>query len=60
MLDHLILAGRLRSIRLAGQSVGTGIEDRPWKLGLWYDVLGWLSIMGMLWSAWMFPCGVVE
>lgn len=60
MLDHLTLSVRLRSIRQSSQAVGSGTDDRPWRIGLWYDVLGLLAIWGMLWSAWIMPCGVLE
>lgn len=60
MLDHLTLARRLRQIRASSQAVGHGIDDRPWHLGLWYDILGLLAIWGMLWAAWVMPCGVLE
>lgn len=60
MLDTYRLSQRLREIRSAGQAVGYGTEDRPWCIGLWYDVLGLLAILGMLWAAWCVPCGVLE
>lgn len=60
MIDHLTLARRLRAIRTSSQAVGHGTDDRPWTLGLWYDVLGLLAMLGILWSAWVFPCGVLE
>jgi len=60
MLDHLTLARRLRVIRASSQAVGSGTDDRPWTLGLWYDVLGLLALLGMLLAAWVFPCGVLE
>lgn len=60
MRDHLILARRLRAIRASSQAVGSGTDDRPWTLGLWYDVLGLLAIWGMLWAVWCMPCGVLE
>lgn len=60
MLDTYRLSQRLREIRRAGQAVGSGIEERVWSLGLWYDVLGLMAILGMLLAAWCFPCGVLE
>lgn len=59
-MDNLTLARRLRQIRASSQAVGSGTDDRPWNVGLWYDVLGLLALLGMLWAAWIAPCGVLE
>lgn len=60
MIDHMILARHLRQIRASSQAVGSGLDDRPWRIGLWYDVLGLLALLGMLWAAWVMPCGALE
>lgn len=59
-METILILRRLAAIRAAGQAVGSGIEERVWSLGLWYDVLGLMAILGMLLAAWCFPCGVLE